>query len=184
MVVVALVGIVVNLLATRELAQANRTTLNVEGSFQHLVTDLFAFVVTAVAGVVILATGFTQADAIAALAVACVMLRSAIGLLRRSGRVLLEIAPERVDVDEIGRAMVASTGVAQVHDLHVWELRPGFPSLSAHVLVDPEADCHAIRRELELLLDGRFGIDHTTLQVDHAHGDRLLQIGEVQTHRH
>jgi cobalt-zinc-cadmium efflux system protein len=177
-VVVALAGIGVNLLATRELAKANRSTLNVEGAYQHLVTDLFAFVVTAIAGAVIVATGFERADAIAALMVAAVMVRSALSLLRASGRVLLEIAPERVDVDEVGLAMVAHAGVSEVHDLHVWEIGSGFPSLSAHVLVDPDADCHGIRRELESLLEERFGIDHTTLQVDHAHGARLIQIGE------
>jgi cobalt-zinc-cadmium efflux system protein len=182
MLIVALVGVGVNVLATRELAKANRSSLNVEGAFQHLLTDLFAFAATAVAGAVILATGFERADAIAAILVALVLLRSAIALLRSSGRVLLEIAPERVDVDDVGRAMVSHAGVTEVHDLHVWEIGSGFPALSAHVLVDPEADCHGIRRELELLLAERYGIDHTTLQVDHARAGRLLQIGDTHAH--
>ena len=179
MLIVALVGIGVNALATRQLAQANRSSLNIEGAFQHLLTDLFAFLVTAVAGVVIIVTGFDRADAIAALVIACVMLRSAVSLLRASGRVLLEMAPERVEVAEIGQVMAAYAGVIEVHDLHVWEISSGFSALSAHVLVDPGADCHAIRRELEALLDERYGIDHTTLQVDHAHEGRLLQIGDA-----
>ena len=83
----------------------NRSSLNIEGSFQHLLTDLYAFVATAIAGAVILATGFDRADAIAALLVAALMLRAAVGLLRASGRVLLEIAPEGVDVEEVGIAM-------------------------------------------------------------------------------
>ena len=180
---VALAGIVVNLLATRELAKANRRSLNVEGSFQHLLTDLYAFGATAVAGIVILTTGFRRADAIAALIVAALMLRAAVGLLRASGRVLLEIAPAGLDVAEIGTAMAANPGVTEVHDLHVWEIGSSFPALSAHVLVEAEADCHAIRRELELLLERRFEIDHTTLQVEHAH-DRLLQIGAVLPGEH
>jgi cobalt-zinc-cadmium efflux system protein len=175
---VALAGIAVNLLATRELAKANRESMNIEGSFQHLLTDLYAFGATAVAGVVILTTGFERADAIAALVVAALMLRAAVGLLRASGRVLLEIAPPTLDVEEIGNAMAGNLGVTEVHDLHVWEIGSSFPALSAHVLVEAEADCHAIRRELELLLAERFEIDHTTLQVEHAH-DRLLQIGAV-----
>jgi len=179
MLIVALIGIVVNMLATRQLAQANRASLNIEGAFQHLLTDLFAFLVTAIAGVVIIVTGFDRADAIAALVIAAVMLRSAISLLRASGRVLLEIAPERVDVSEVGEAMAAHSGVTEVHDLHVWEISSGFSALSAHVLVDPDADCHAIRRELEQLLYERYAIDHTTLQVDHAHEGRLLQIGDA-----
>lgn len=181
-VVVALAGIVVNLLATRELAQANRTSMNIEGSFQHLLTDLYAFVATAIAGTVILTTGFDRADAIAALLVAALMLRAAVGLLRSSGRVLLEIAPAQVNVEDVGVAMACHPRVTEVHDLHVWEISSGFPALSAHVLVELDADCHAIRRELEQLLEERFDIDHTTLQVDHSHADRLLQIGDAHEH--
>jgi cobalt-zinc-cadmium efflux system protein len=173
---VALVGIVVNVVATRELAKANRESMNVEGSFQHLLTDLYAFIATAVAGAVILATGFVRADAIAALLVAALMLRAASGLLRSSGRVLLEIAPAGLDVAEIGLAMARHPQVAEVHDLHVWEIGSSFPALSAHVLVEGDADCHAIRRELEHILNEHFEINHTTLQVDHVQ-DRLLQIG-------
>ena len=175
MLVVAAAGIVVNLLATRELARANRESLNVEGAFQHLLTDLFAFIVTAAAGVVILATGFGRADGIAALAVAAVMIPAGLGLLRASGRVLLEIAPERLTVEEIGEELARFPRVTEVHDLHVWEIGSGFPALSAHVLVDPDADCHGIRRELERMLLERFAIGHTTLQVDHAQAE-LLQI--------
>ena len=113
--------------------------MNIEGAFQHLLTDLYAFAATAAA----------------------------------------EIAPERVEVEEVGLAMARHAQVVEVHDLHVWEISSGFPALSAHVLVDPDADCHAIRRELERLVHDRFEIEHTTLQVDHAHPDRLLQIGEA-----
>ena len=178
MVAVALAGLAVNVIATRELAQADRTSLNVEGSYQHLLTDLYAFAATAVAGVVILLAGFDRADPIAALLVATLMVRAAVGLLRASGRVLLEMAPAGLDVDEIGRAMARHPGVSEVHDLHVWEIGAHFPALSAHVLVEQDADCHAIRRELERLLTEGFAVDHTTLQVDHARSDRLLQIGE------
>jgi cobalt-zinc-cadmium efflux system protein len=183
MVVVASVGILVNLLATRELAGANRESLNVEGSFQHLLTDLIAFVLTAAAGVVILVTGFNRADAIAALAIAAVMIRAGIDLLRASGRVLLEMAPEQVDVDEVGRALAHSPHVAEVHDLHVWEIGSGFPALSAHVLVEQDADCHAVRRELEHIVHERFGISHTTIQVEHVQ-DSLLQIEHGEPAHH
>lgn len=167
MLAVALLGVAVNLLATREVAKANRASMNVEGSYQHLVTDLFAFAATAVAGAAILLTGWTRADGIAALLVAAVMLRAAYGLLRASGRVLLEAAPEGMSPPRIGQAMADHPGVSEVHDLHVWEVGSGFPSLSAHVLVAPGDDCHGIRRSLEQMLHDRFGIDHTTLQVEH-----------------
>jgi cobalt-zinc-cadmium efflux system protein len=165
---VALAGIVVNLLAVRQLSGADRRSLNVEGSFQHVLTDLFAFVATALAGVVILAAGFGRADPIAALVVAALMFRASWGLLRESGRMLLDIAPEGLAVEEIGTAMAAWPHVVEVHDLHVWEVTSGFPTLSAHVLVEAGADCHGVRRELETLLRERFALEHTTLQVEHA----------------
>ncbi|HWV84833.1 MAG TPA: cation diffusion facilitator family transporter [Capillimicrobium sp.] len=171
--IVALAGIVVNVCATLVLARANRQSLNVEGAFQHILTDLYAFIGTAVAGGVIVLTGFARADAIASLVVAGLMLHSAYGLLRDSGRVFLEAAPPGTDPEEIGRAMVAVPTVVEVHDLHVWEVTSGFPALSAHVLVDAGADCHGARRELEAMLHDRFGIDHTTLQVDHEGGELL-----------
>jgi cobalt-zinc-cadmium efflux system protein len=171
--IVALAGIVVNVAATMVLARANRQSLNVEGAFQHVLTDLYAFIGTAIAGAVILITGFVRADALASILVAALMLRSAYKLLRASGRVLFEAAPEGLDPEAVGRAMVAVGGVVEVHDLHVWEVTSGFPALSAHVVVGADADCHAKRRELETLLDTRFGIDHTTLQVDHEGGELL-----------
>ncbi|MFZ0342044.1 MAG: cation diffusion facilitator family transporter [Gaiellaceae bacterium] len=173
--VVALVGIGVNLVATWQLAGANRESLNIEGSFQHILTDLFAFIATAIAGALILAGGWVRADPIAALLVAALMLRASWRLLRDSGRVLLDIAPSELPVQEIGTAMAAHPGVVEVHDLHVWEVTTEFPTLSAHVLVEPAADCHGIRRELEALLRDRFGLHHTTLQVEHASA-KLVQI--------
>lgn len=165
--VVALAGVAVNLLATWQLAAANRQNMAVEGSFQHILTDLYAFIGTAVAAAVIIATGYARADAIASLAVAGLMLRSAYGLLKDSGRVLLEMSPEGLEVQVLGRAFLELPGVRSVHDLHVWEISTGFPALSAHVLVRPEDDCHRIRRDLESMLRARFEIQHTTLQVEH-----------------
>jgi cobalt-zinc-cadmium efflux system protein len=171
--VVALVGIVVNLVATWTLSSANRRSMNVEGAFQHIVTDLAAFVFTALAGAVILLTGFHRADGIASLIIAAIMLRAAYGLLRDSGRVFLEAAPKGLDPDTIGQTLVETPGVREVHDLHVWEVTSGFPALSAHILVGAGDDCHALRRELEHTLYERFEIEHTTLQVDHEGGDLL-----------
>lgn len=173
---VAIVGIFVNLAATWTLSRANRDSLNVEGAFQHLLTDLAAFVFTAIAGLVIMTTGFDQADGIASLIVAVIMLHSSYGLLRESGRVFLEAAPRGLDPEEIGNAMAALPGVVEVHDLHVWEVTSGFPALSAHVLVDEGADCHGKRLALEHEIHARFAIDHTTLQVEHIHPDALLQV--------
>ena len=175
--IVALVGIVVNLLATWALSKANRESMNIEGSVKHILTDLAAFIFTAIAAVVILATGFRRADGIAALIVAAIMLGAAYGLLRDSGRVFLEAAPEGMSVEEVGHALANHPHVASVHDLHVWEIGSDFPSLSAHVIVHEHDDCHAIRRQLEQMLEDRFAIEHTTLQVDHQQDAALLQIG-------
>jgi cobalt-zinc-cadmium efflux system protein len=166
--IVAALGVVVNLAAAWVLAKANRQSLNVEGSFQHIVTDLYAFIGTLVAGVVIILTGFDRADAIASLIVAALMFRSGYVLQRKAMNVLLERAPDSMAPEEVGWAMARGERVSQVHDLHLWELAPGVPILTAHVLVAPGADCHAIRRDLERMLRERFEIGHTTLQVDHA----------------
>jgi cobalt-zinc-cadmium efflux system protein len=176
MVAVALVGILVNGAATMTLAGAGRENMSIEGSFQHVLTDLFAFIGTAVAGVVILLSGFERADPIASLLVAALMLRSSYGLLRDSARVFLEAAPEGLDPQMIGRALVEEPHVVEVHDLHVWEVSSGFPALSAHVLVAADADCHATRRSLESLLRERFSLSHTTLQVDHQGTGELLEL--------
>jgi cobalt-zinc-cadmium efflux system protein len=169
----AVAGAAVNILALRQVARANRSNLNVEGSFRHLLTDLYAFAGTAVAGLVVWLTGFDRADPIASLLVAGFMVLTAWPLLRASGSILLEAAPEGLVPEEIDAALRGFAGVTDVHDLHVWEISSGFPSLSAHVLVGRDEDCHRIRRDLERLLTERYGIDHTTLQVEHT-SDRLL----------
>jgi cobalt-zinc-cadmium efflux system protein len=166
---VAIVGIAVNLAAARVLAGSERRSLNVEGAFQHVLTDLFAFIATAIAGAVVLITGFSRADGIAALCVAALMLRSGYGLLRDSGRVLLEAAPRTLDPVEIGNVLAAQNHVVEVHDLHVWEVTSGFPAISAHVTVRAGCDTQAHRRELADLLRERFRVSHSTLQVETRH---------------
>jgi cobalt-zinc-cadmium efflux system protein len=166
---IALLGIVVNLLATWTISRANRESLNVEGAFQHILTDLFAFIATAIAGdIIYFSGGYNRVDAIAALVVAVLMLRAGYGLVRDSGRIFLEASPKGLDPEAVGHAIASHPGVASVHDLHVWEVTSGFPALSAHVLVAEDEDCHAERRELEHLLEERFDLHHTTLQVDHG----------------
>jgi cobalt-zinc-cadmium efflux system protein len=164
---VAAIGIAVNLLATTLLAHADRRSLNVAGAFWHVATDLVAFVATLVAGVVILVTGWNRADAVATLFVCTLMAVASYRLLRDSGRIFLEAAPRGMDPTRVEAAVRRVEGVNDVHDLHVWEVTSGFPALSAHVLVDPSVDCHERRLAVEALLAEQFGIEHTTLQVDH-----------------
>ena len=181
-VATAVFGAFVNVIALRQVARANRANLNVEGSYRHLLTDLYAFAGTALAGIVVWTTGFERADPIASLAVAASMLAAAWPLLRASGRVLLEASPEGIDPGDVGALLRSHEGVTDVHDLHVWEISSGFPALSAHVLVERGEDCHRIRRELERELGDRYGIDHTTLQVEHT-SDRLLSIEPLRNSR-
>ena len=166
--VVALAGAVVSLVASLVLARASRDSLNVRAAFVHVATDVAAFGATALAGGLILATGWNRLDPIASLAVAALMIWSSVQLLRESTAIFLERAPEDADPEAIGQALVAEADVVEVHDLHIWTVTSGFPALSAHVLVAPDADCHAARRRLERTLADRFGLSHTTLQVDHA----------------
>jgi cobalt-zinc-cadmium efflux system protein len=165
-VAVALAGVAVSLVATALLMKPSRESLNVRGAFLHVATDLAAFVGTAVAGALILATGWDRFDPIASLVVAALIFWSSFVLLRESTRILLDVAPR--EPREIADAMLVVPQVADVHDLHVWTVGSGFPSVSAHVLVEPGADCHGIRQELADLLRERFGLSHSTLQVEHA----------------
>ena len=168
--VVAIIGVVVNLVATWVLAKANRSSLNIEGAYQHILTDLYAFLGTVIAAVIIMTTGYVRADSIAALVVVWLMLRAAWGLLRDSGRVLLEAAPEGIDLDEIKSHLLQTEHVHDVHDLHVWTLTSNLPTLSAHVVIDDS--CFTDRHAPELLdmlqggLIGHFGVEHSTFQLE------------------
>jgi cobalt-zinc-cadmium efflux system protein len=174
--IVALVGILVNLAVVALLSRAQRQSLNVRGAYLHIVTDLAAFVGTGLAAAVILLTGWNRVDPVVSLFVAALMFAAAWSLLRESGRIFLEGAPESAPPADVGPAIAAHSGVVETHDLHVWTVTDGFPALSAHVLVQPGADCHRIRLELETMLHDRFGIDHTTLQVEHVGSARGLEI--------
>ena len=173
---VALAGVAVNVAATLLIARAGGhdgkpgkpPSLNLAGAFTHILTDLYAFAATAVAGAVILATGFTRADAIATLVVVMLMVQAGAGLIRDSGRIFLEAAPAGLDPAAVGAAMAVRSHVTEVHDLHIWEITSGEPAASAHVLVAPGEDCHAVRADLEAFLSREYGITHATLQVDHA----------------
>jgi cobalt-zinc-cadmium efflux system protein len=179
--VVALAGIAVNLAATLVLTRADRESLNVRGAFLHVATDLAAFVGTALAGALILLTGWDRFDPIAGLFVAALCLASSWTLLRESNRIFMEGAPTGIDPDDVARAIAQDADVVEVHDLHIWTVTSGFPALAAHVLVSPESDCHAARRRLQRVLEDRFHLHHVTLQVDHvAQREQAVQIASAR----
>ena len=164
-----LAGLAVNLAAARVLHGAG-DGLNVRAAFLHVLADLLSSVGVVVAALFLLLAGWELADPIAGLAIGLLVLASTVRILRESVTILLEGAPAGLDTAELDRVLRSVTDVVDVHDLHVWTITSGFPALSAHVLVEPRADCHGIRRQLEQVLRERFELTHTTLQVEHAAG--------------
>ncbi|HVM16773.1 MAG TPA: cation diffusion facilitator family transporter [Gaiellaceae bacterium] len=178
MLAVGVLGLVVNVAVAVVVGRARSGSLNLEAAFRHVLADLAGSVGVVAAALVILATGWTRADALIGLGIGVLVIASSWTVLRESVGVLLEAAPRGIEPEEVGRAMAAVVGVREVHDLHIWTITSGFPALSAHVLVAPGADCHAIRLELERLLHDRFELDHTTLQVEHATaGSQPVELG-------
>jgi cobalt-zinc-cadmium efflux system protein len=176
MLAIALLGLAVNLAAGYVLSRARRGSLNVEAALRHVFADVLGSIGVAVAAVVILTTGWAQADPVVSIVIGVLVLASAWSILRDSTEILLESTPRGLDVDALGRRLAGAPGVVEVHDLHVWTITSGFTALSAHVLVRPGEDCHGRRRELERLLHDEFEIEHTTLQVDHAADGGLVEL--------
>ena len=184
MLVVAVIGLGVNLAAAAILTRTVEENLNVQAALRHVFADLVGSVGVAVAAIVVLTTGWQQADPIAGLAIGVLILASSWTILRDSVAILLEATPAGIDAEEVGRRMAEAEGVVEVHDLHIWTITSGFPALSAHVLVRRGDDCHARRRELQELLATEFQLDHTTLQVEHAGEREGLQITQVKRENH
>lgn len=171
-VAVALVGVAVNAVVVWVLGRANRASMNIEGCFRHVVTDLYGFAATVAAGTLILATGFERADAIASLVVVGLMLSASARLLSASGRVLLEGAPSGVDLDDVRAHLLGTNHVADVHDLHAWTVTSDLPALSAHVVLHDSCfyDGHAaqILDQLQACLADHFDVEHSTFQLEAA----------------
>ena len=166
-------GLIGNAVATVVLARGNREDLNLEGVLRHSAADALGSLGVLVAGVVIVADGPRETDAVAALLIGCLILLGSWRLIRDPLDVLLESAPRGIDVNEVGDAMVRVAGVREVHDLHIWTVTSGFPALAAHLRTDPHGDMDGIRAEVEAMLRERFAITHTTLQTM---PERLLSI--------
>jgi cobalt-zinc-cadmium efflux system protein len=170
---IGLVGLAGNAVATAALLSGDRRDLNLEGVLRHSAADALGSLGVVVSAVVMLATGWRYADPIAGLLIGLLVVAGSWTLVRDALDVLMEAAPAGIDVQELGRAMVAVPGVREVHDLHVWTVTAGFPALAAHVRTDPHEDLDDVRRRVEAVLHERFEIDHTTLQMM---AERLLAI--------
>ncbi|MBA2692385.1 MAG: cation transporter [Rubrobacter sp.] len=183
MMAVAVVGLFVNVAGAVILARSAGGNLNMEGAFRHVLADLLGSVGVILAAGVIVVTGWTYADPLISVGVGVLVLASSWKLLKEPVNILLEASPPNINAAEVGNRMASSPGVAEVHDLHIWTITSGFPALSAHILVGGDEDCHARRRDVEDMLRERYGIGHTTLQVDHIgdhapHGQRFLPLGK------
>ena len=179
MMVVAVIGLVVNLAGTLILTRSAGENLNMQGALRHVLADLLGSIGVIVAALVIVVTGWRYADPIISIFIGVLVLFSSWKLLRDSVNILLESSPPGIDAEEVGKKMASVEGVKEVHDLHVWMVTSGFPALAAHVLVGKDEDCHQKRRDLEELLEGEFDIDHTTLQVDHV-GDHEAELHDLE----
>jgi cobalt-zinc-cadmium efflux system protein len=171
-VAVAAAGIVVNIAAAWVLARASRASLNVQGAFRHVLTDLYGFIGTVIAGLVILGTGWTRADAVASLVVVLLMLKAARELLTTSGRILLEAAPATMDLDDVRAHLLATEHVRDLHDLHAWTVTSSLPALSAHIVIDDacftEGCVPRLLDQLQACLAGHFDVEHSTFQLEAA----------------
>jgi cobalt-zinc-cadmium efflux system protein len=176
LIAVATIGLLVNAIGAVAVFRPGGRDLNLRAAYVHLVGDALGSIGVIVTGIVIVTTGWRYADPLVGVLIGIFLVVSSWSVLRESTLVLLEAAPKGLDAEEIGRAIATQPGVVEVHDLHVWQITSGFPSLSAHVLVREGDDCHGIRRTTERMLADRFAIIHTTLQVDHDHVDALLTI--------
>jgi cobalt-zinc-cadmium efflux system protein len=169
---VAIIGAVINLIATWMLSKTNRSSLNLRGAYVHILTDLFAFIGTGIAGLIIIFSGWERADAVASLFVVALMAKASWGLLRDAGRILLEASPENLDLTDVRLHLARVPHVLDVHDLHAWTVTSGHLTLSAHVVVEDHCfdSGHApqILDALQTCLLGHFDIEHATFQLEPA----------------
>jgi cobalt-zinc-cadmium efflux system protein len=185
MMAVAVIGLFVNVAAAWVLMRSETESLNLQGALRHVLADLAGSAGVIAAALIIVLTGWLYADPIISVLIGFLVLGSSWKLLRDSVGILLEQSPLGMDANEVGRKMVSVEGVEEVHDLHVWTITSGFPALAAHVLVGNDQDCHERRREIEKVLYREFGIEHTTLQIDHlgdheAEGPRLQFLPQIK----
>lgn len=169
-------GLSGNFAATVVLARGEREDVNLEGVLRHSAADALGSLGVTLAGAWVLLGGSPIVDPLVGLAIAVLILLSSWRLIAEPVGVLMEAAPAGVDVDEAGAAICREDGVRSVHDLHIWTVTSGFGALSAHVVVSPEYDRDLVRRRIEVLLRERFGIDHTTLQMEEQAPDVLLSV--------
>jgi len=165
-IVVAGIGLVANLVSLRILSPGQRESLTMRGAYLEIAGDLMGSIAVLIAGIVILATGWHQADAVASLIVAVLIVPRTLLLLRDSVDVLLEATPKGVDLGDVERHILEAPGVTGVHDLHAWTITSGMNVVSAHVVLSEEAKPGDILDHLGTCLSADFDINHSTFQLE------------------
>lgn len=166
MILIASVGLGVNLITAWMLHEAHHSNLNIHGVFLHVLSDALGSVGAIVAGVLILWTGWNWIDPVTSVVIGVLILVSSFGIVRESVDILMQATPRHLDLAEIQTTLETIPGVAQVHDLHVWTLTSGLFTLTAHIVVNGASDHHALLDSIEQTIQQRFGIDHTTIQLE------------------
>ena len=173
MLLVGVIGLGVNVVAAWLMIRSGGDSLNVRAATRHVLADLLGSVGVILAALIVLTTGWVQADPAVSVLIGILVLASSWSVLRESVGILLESTPEGIDAAEVGRAMVSLQGVREVHDLHIWTITSGFDAVSVHVIAAPGVDQHALLHQLEEVLQSQFGVTHTTIQVDRDHASPL-----------
>lgn len=183
MILFALTGLLANGVSMAVLSRSDTGSLNLRGALMEVLADLLGSVFAILAGVVILLTDFQRADPIASLLIAVMILPRALSLARDSLRVLLEVAPEELDLEEVTRHIRGMDGVLDVHDLHAWTITSGLPSLSAHVTVSDEAlEAYGVGGMLDRVshcVAEHFEVRHATFQIEPATHRAHEDLGEA-----
>lgn len=169
MMIVAAIGLAVNLLMAGLLYKGSRETLNVKGAFLHVISDALGSVGAIVAAAIILLTGFNWVDPLVSVLIGLLILYSSWGLVKESVNILLEGVPAEVDLAEVEKTIVAQNGICCVYDLHVWSITSNRHALSAHVVLSDGAERENVLKQVNILLMKRFRIDHTTIQIETTH---------------
>jgi cobalt-zinc-cadmium efflux system protein len=166
MLVVAVVGLAVNVVAGRILFACNQGNLNIRGAFLHVLGDALGSIGAIVAALIILLTGWTLADPLVSCLIGILILYTSWELVRESVDILMQSVPRGIDTADVQKAMEQVTGVLKVHDLHVWTVTSGVFTLSAHAVIQESGDPQTILDQMEARLKSAFAIEHTTIQLE------------------
>jgi len=166
MLIIATIGLAVNIAAGLILYRSHHESLNVHSAFLHVVGDALGSVGAMIAALVMLSTGWYLADPLISFLIGGLILYTSWGLIKESADILMQSVPRGISLNEVQNAMESITRVLKVHDLHVWSVTSGVFTLSAHAVINGDRDFHQVLSEMEMILRDKFDIRHTTIQLE------------------